>query len=393
MMKLDDRLDPVLAIASEHAHDVDERGRFPEEAVAALRASGLLGLTLPTESGGLGGGPQDLVDVVGALAAACGSTAMIYLMHVSASMPLATATPREMPGLLADLATGRILASLAFSEAGSRSHFWAPVSQPVADGAGLRVSAKKSWVTSAGHAELYVISTKTADAAGVDLYAIPADTPGVTVDRPWSGMGFRGNASSPMTFDVALPDDLRLGGAGAGTDLMLGVVLPWFNLGNSAVSLGLSRAAVEAALRHTAGARLEHLDQSLSALPTIRAQLAKMSIELASASAYLDRAASRVAEPADDTPLFVLGSKAASNDTALRITDAAMRVCGGAAFSQHLQIDRYFRDARAGHVMAPTADALYEFYGRAITGRPLFDPPAEPDVDSTPVAAASGVAA
>ena len=196
-----------------------------------------------------------------------------------------------------------------------------------------------------------------------------------------------------MTFDVALPDDLRLGDAGAGTDLMLGVVLPWFNLGNSAVSLGLSRAAVEAALRHTAGARLEHLDQTLSALPTIRAQLAKMSIDLASASAYLDRAASRVAEPADDTPLFVLGSKAASNDTALRITDAAMRVCGGAAFSQHLQIDRYFRDARAGHVMAPTADALYEFYGRAITGRPLFDPPAEPDADPARAAAPRGVAA
>ena len=52
-----------------------------------------------------------------------------------------------------------------------------------------------------------------------------------------------------------------------------------------------------------------------------------------------------------------------------------MRVCGGAAFSEHLQIDRYFRDARAGHVMAPTSDVLYEFYGRAITGRPLFDAP------------------
>jgi len=123
------------------------------------------------------------------------------------------------------------------------------------------------------------------------------------------------------------------------------------------------------------GARLEHLDQSLSSLPTIRAQLAKMSIDLANASAYLDVAAGKVADPEDDTPLFVLGSKASSNDAALRITDVAMRVCGGAAFSEHLQIDRYFRDARAGHVMAPTSDVLYEFFGRAITDRPLFDAP------------------
>ena len=76
--------------------------------------------------------------------------------------------------------------------------------------------------------------------------------------------------------------------------------------------------------------------------------------------------------PADDTVLHVLGVKAAANDAALRVTDAAMRVCGGAAFSEHLQVDRYFRDARAGHVMAPTADVLYDFYGKAITGQPLF---------------------
>ncbi len=49
-----------------------------------------------------------------------------------------------------------------------------------------------------------------------------------------------------------------------------------------------------------------------------------------------------------------------------------MRVCGGAAFSAHLQIDRFFRDARAGSVMAPTADVLYDFYGKAVTGQPLF---------------------
>jgi alkylation response protein AidB-like acyl-CoA dehydrogenase len=68
----------------------------------------------------------------------------------------------------------------------------------------------------------------------------------------------------------------------------------------------------------------------------------------------------------------VLGVKATANDAALSITDDAMRVCGGAAFSQHLQLERYFRDARAGHVMAPTADALYDFYGRAMTGQPLL---------------------
>jgi alkylation response protein AidB-like acyl-CoA dehydrogenase len=368
------RLDPVLDIARASARDVDSAGRFPEEAVAALRESGLLGLTLPVEAGGLGGGPHDLVTAVGALAGTCGSTAMVYLMHISAAMPIAAAPPPGLDGLVSDLAGGRALATLALSEAGSRSHFWAPVSQAKrnGNGSGIRLEAAKSFVTSAGHADVYVASTQAPGGEGVDLYAVPKGTDGVAVAGPWRGLGLRGNASAPMALDAEVPEAYRLGAPGAGTDLMLQTVMPWFNLGNAAVSVGLSRSAVDAAVRHTSAARLEHLSESLSALPTIRAQLARMSIELACTEAYLARAAGRLAEPADDTVLHVLGVKAAANDAALRITDSAMRVCGGAAFAEHLQIDRYFRDARAGHVMAPTADVLYDFYGKAITGQPLF---------------------
>ncbi|MDQ3158171.1 MAG: acyl-CoA/acyl-ACP dehydrogenase [Actinomycetota bacterium] len=371
-MELSSRLDPVLSVTRESAQRVDSAATFPAEAVTALRQSGLLGLTLPEEVGGLGGGPRELVEVVTALAAACGSTAMIYLMHISAAMTVAAAPPPDWPDMLPALATGRGLGTLAFSEAGSRSHFWAPVSKAKHSGSDVRVDAHKSWVTSAGYADLYVTSTGNADADSVDLFAFPAETPGVAVAGQWHGLGLRGNASSPMTCDVEPALSYRIGAAGGGFDLMLGTVMPWFNLGNAAVSVGLSQAATEAAVRHTSAAQLEHLDQSLSSLPTIRAQLARMSIDLESTRAYVDQAASRIAEPADDTVLHVLGVKAAANDAALRITDTAMRVCGGAAFSEHLQIDRYFRDARAGHVMAPTADVLYDFYGKAITGQPLF---------------------
>lgn len=371
-MELRDRLDPVLAVAREAAPHVDAEAAYPEASVAALRESGLLGLTLPNSTGGLGGGPHDLVDVVSNLAAACGSTAMIYLMHVSAAMTVAAAPPPGLPDLLPRLGSGDALASLAFSEAGSRSHFWAPVSKSRHNRVGIHLDARKSWVTSAGHADVYVTSTLNADADAVDIFAVPADSDGITVSGDWRGMGLRGNASNPMTFDVGVPEDHRLGAPGTGFELMLQAVMPWFNLGNAAVSVGLGQAAVTAAVTHTSAAQLEHLDQSLSALPTIRAQLAKMSIDLDCTRAYVERSAARLVEPADDTMLHVLGVKAAANDAALRITDTAMRVCGGAAFSKHLQVDRFFRDARAGSVMAPTADVLYDFYGKAITGQPVF---------------------
>ncbi len=372
-MTLDDAVAEVTRVAAAHAEHVDTEGVFPVDAVDALRKSGLLGLVIAEDAGGMGAGPVEFTEVLGSIAAACGSTAMIYLMHVAAAVTVASAPPTALPGLLERMASGESLGTLAFSEKGSRSHFWAPVSESVADGDDLRFTAEKSWVTSAGYADLYVMSSKSAaDPDAVDLYAISADTLGLEISGPWSGLGLRGNASSPMTVSVTIPAGSRIGDAGSGFGTMMATVLPWFNLGNSAVSLGLSTAAVVAATAHVTGARLEHLDQALSALPTIRAQVAKMSIALAAQKAYLAQAAAKVANPADDTALFVLGVKASANDAALTITESAMRVCGGAAFSKHLPIERAFRDARAGSVMAPTADVLYDFYGKAVTGLPLF---------------------
>jgi alkylation response protein AidB-like acyl-CoA dehydrogenase len=369
-------LHDVVAVAAADADRVDAEGVFPNAAVEALRGSGLLGLILPEEVGGRGAGPVEFTDVVSALAAACGSTAMVYLMHAAATTVIAAAPPPGMPELLSAMASGESLGTLAFSEKGSRSHFWAPVSTAVGsdDGEAVKLRADKSWVTSAGYADVYVVSAgSTSGVAGeVDLYAVPGSAGGLDVVAPFAGMGLRGNASSPMTVDVTVPVTARLGEEAAGFGLMMQTVLPWFNLGNAAVSLGLAGAAYDAAVAHVGRARLEHLGESLSALPTIRAQIARMGTTLAAQRAYLHRAATSVGAPDDDTLTHVLGVKAAANDAALTITESAMRVCGGAAFSKHLPIERAFRDARAGAVMAPTADALYDFYGRAVTGLPLF---------------------
>jgi alkylation response protein AidB-like acyl-CoA dehydrogenase len=370
-MELEARLAPVLEAAAEAAGEVDASGAFPEAAVAALRRSGLLGLTLPEVAGGLGGGPEELVTALSSIAAVCGSTGMVYLMHVSAGMAVAAAQPKGRAGILGRLASGT-LATLALSEPGSRSHFWAPVSQAAAEEGGVHLKTAKSWVTSAGHADLYVVSTLSpAEDGASDLYVVDADADGVSVAGPWRGMGLRGNASSPMTFDLFVPDGDRLGAPGDGLKLKMGTVLPWFTLGNAAVSLGLGQAAVDAAVGHASRSRFQHTGGTLADLPTIRAQLARCSLDLETTRSYVEAAARGLASPEEDM-LRVLGVKAAANDAALRITDTAMRVCGGAAFSQHLQLERFFRDARAGHVMAPTADVLYDLYGKALTGLPLF---------------------
>ncbi|HKF59269.1 MAG TPA: acyl-CoA dehydrogenase family protein, partial [Blastocatellia bacterium] len=107
-------------------------------------------------------------------------------------------------------------------------------------------------------------------------------------------------------------------------------------------------------------------------LPTLRARLAEMSARTEQSRALLGYTLSEMEQPTEATPLYVLQARLAAIQAAVDVTDLAMKACGGAAFSKHLAIERLFRDARAGWVMAPTADHLKDFIGRALTGLPLF---------------------
>ena len=171
----------------------------------------------------------------------------------------------------------------------------------------------------------------------------------------------------------AIPSGLQLTEDGAGFQAMMNVILPLFNLGTAAVALGLCRAAVTATARHLNTARFEHLGQSLGeSLPTLRAQIAEMQIDADGLAARIDDLIDHLEQPRDTTLLRVLATKAAAGDVAIKVTSTAMRVCGGAAFSKHTGVERLFRDAHAGAVMAPTGDVLREFIGRAVLGLPLF---------------------
>jgi alkylation response protein AidB-like acyl-CoA dehydrogenase len=367
--------DSVLAPA---ARQNDKEGRFSTAAVEALGKAGLLGLMLPAEFGGAALGPRTFAAITATLAEADASVAMVYTMHVCAAATIAAARPgAAVAAPLKEIAGGRLLSTLAFSEAGSRSHFWAPVSRARQNGAGVLVTAKKSFVTSAGHAHSYVVSTLAPEGAGPTdstLYLVPAGTRGLSVAGPWDGLGLRANASAPMTLeDCEIPSQLQLTEDGAGFQAMLNVVLPLFNLGSAAVGLGLCRAAVAATAAHLRNARFEHLGKSLGeSLPTLRAQLGAMQIDTDGLSARIDDLVDHLERPRDSTMLRVLETKAAAGDVAIAVTSTAMRTCGGAAFSKHTSIERLFRDAHAGAVMAPTGDVLREFIAKAVLGMPLF---------------------
>ena len=368
---------PADVIAA-RAGEVDTEARFPVEALEALRDAGLWGLLVPGDCGGLGASLSDAAAVVEQVAAACGSSGMVFTMHLAATQTLVGGRGPStlIDGALAEIANGTCLATLAYSENGSRSHFWSPVSRVVPGSEDLRVDANKSWVTSAGHADRYVVSVgvdSPDDPLASDLYIIAGDAPGFEVSGAFDGLGLRGNASAPMTLrDVELAEDQRLGEAGGGFGLMLSATLPVFVVCSAACAVGLAGAAVDAVTAHASSARLEHLGASLADLPVVRARIAAAKVRHMQARALLYEVAAQLDAGAPEAQLGVLAVKASAAEMALEVTSEAMRVGGGAAFSRQLPLERLFRDARAASVMAPTTDLLYEFIGKAVTGQEVF---------------------
>jgi alkylation response protein AidB-like acyl-CoA dehydrogenase len=364
-------------VLAQHAADVDARARFPVESLRALADAGLWGLCVPAALGGLGQGPRTFAACVEALARACPSTAMVYVMHVTASQSIASSkTLADREPLLRAVAAGKHLTTLALSERGSRSHFWAPVSKMTADDSGFTTNALKSWVTSASHADSYVASAQKPGAQSPlesTLYLARKGASSLRVSGSFDGLGLRGNDSAPVSIEnhrITAGDLITELGQGAAN--MLEVILPWFSVGTSAMANGIAMASLDLTTKHLQSTSFEHLGSSLRDLPNLRARLAEMSVRTEQARALLARALSEIENATPVAPLFVLQTRIASLQAACDVTDLAMKTCGGAAFSKHLPIERWFRDARAGWVMAPTVDHLLDFTGKALTGLPLF---------------------
>jgi isovaleryl-CoA dehydrogenase len=366
----------ITALIAEYvepnAVGVDRSGAFPTVAIDGLQAAGVLALTVAEEHGGSGGGLSAATDVVRRLAGACASTAMIVTMHYAAVAVLAVTGCDDV---LSEIGERRHLTTLAFSEVGSRSHFWAPVSTASADGDAVKLNAAKSWVTSAHEASSFVWSSRPLNAEGsMSLWLVRTNTEGLTIADRFDGVGLRGNDSCPVTASNALVarSDL-LGDDGAGLDLALSSALPWFLLLNASVSVGLMQAMVQETVAHLVGSRLEHLDQTLAQQLPARSALARMQIETDRTRALVDDAVTAVESGRADAQLLVLEVKAAAAESAAYVANLAMATGGGAAFRKESGVERRARDATAARVMAPTTDALLDFVGRALCGLPLLD--------------------
>ena len=377
--KLDDAGKKILQKVEEIAVDVvrpnaiklDKDAGFPTSTMNALRDAGLLGLVNSKEVGGHGMGLRAAVAICERFGRECLSTAMVTKMHFCGAAVIEQHGTKE---LRRSITEGGKTTTLAFSEYGSRSHFWIPVSSSEKTADGVKLNASKQLITSAGHADIYVWSSKPAKAEGLSsIYAVPSNSKGLTISRPYDGLGLRGNASAGiLAKDVVIPLSHCLGEDGKGFDLMMSVVMPYFSMQNCACSIGSMEGVLEQTVRHVTRSKYSYNDSAISDLPQVRGHIAKMRLKTDMVRGLLLDSLDAAEQGREDVMLRVLESKLAGAETSLEVHDLAMRVCGGAAYRKDNEVERYFRDSRAASVMAPVSDALYEFIGKAVCGMPVF---------------------
>lgn len=359
------------------AETVDRDASWPRHSLQALCEAGLGGLQVPRRLNGHGQGLTALGVVTEVIARACPSSALCFGMHcVGSAVIAAKATPEHEERYLRPIAAGRHITTLALSESGAGVHLYLPGTQLRVDGDSYVVNGTKQFVTNGGHADSYVISTQAsapADNGDFSLLVIDRDAPGLAWLQAWDGFGMRGNSSRGLELQHArVPRGNLLGEEGDQVWYVFEVVAPYFLMAMAGTYLGIASAAVAAVGEHLRTRRYAHSSASLRHVELLQHRYAEMWMETEKTRALI-YTAGQLGDLGDPSALpYLLSCKAQAAETAVRITNDAMTLAGGIAYRENALLARLLRDARAGHVMAPTTDILKIWTGRALLGMPIL---------------------
>ena len=359
------------------AEAVDRECRWPAHSMQALADAGLLGLHVPARLGGHEQGLLALAVTTEAVARACSSSGLCYGMHcVGTAVIAAKATEDQQQRYLRPIAEGNHVTTLSLSESGAGANFYFTDTQLRRDGDGYVIDGTKQFVTSGGHADSYVVSTRAStptEAGEFSCIVVDRSGPGVSWLDPWHGLGMRGNSSRGLQLQQArVPVGNLLGEQGDQIWYVFEVILPYFLIAMSGTYLGIAQAALDATVQHLHARRYSFSTESLAELAPLQDRLGALWAAVEKSRLLIHHAA-RLSDMADPQALpAILACKADVADTVVSVTNEAMTLSGGIAYRENGPLARLLRDARASHVMAPTSAMLRQWTGRALLGQPLI---------------------
>jgi alkylation response protein AidB-like acyl-CoA dehydrogenase len=386
MTATDDALADALADALGRLRELDVGDVFEPRAAEAIVRSGLYRLVVPESGGGFGARMAEAAEVLMAVGAVDGATALGFAMqvHVVGALVDSAAVPAGLRDRVfrAIVEDGALVNNAATEEGGgSPARGAVPGMAAMAQGDGTwRFTGEKTWTTWLPNLTHAFVTARVAgtDPAEVGVWLVDLAADGVERLPGFEAMGMRGSASGRLVLDgVRVPADALVvrrrvdepdpRGAAPGA---------WFGIAIAGTYLGVGEGARDAVARWARDRRPGDGKTSVADVPSVQLRLGRADADLRAArivvldvarrwdEATADGDAAGIAAAAADVPL----AKLVATRAAVSATDETLRIAGGPGFLAG-PLERAFRDARAGLINPPLEDVALTGFARGVLER------------------------
>ncbi len=337
---------------------LDEEERFPFETFAKMADLGLLGILVPEEYGGIGQSLLTFCVVLEEIAYACGGTAMSYTVSSAlCGHNLArNGTEEQKRRYLPDMASGKKIFSIAMTEPGAGSDVLSMQTFAERRGNEYVINGSKTFITNAPVSEVFLVYVRTdrdAGPKGLSLILVEKGTPGFTVGQPFKKMGMHGSPTAEIFFqDCRVPVENIVGEENHALGILLGG-LDMERTAGAPLGVGGAQCALDRCLAYVK--ERKQFGQPLMMFEMILEKLATMSMEIEAARLLTYKAAwmcdqgIRCSAEASQAKLF-------STEMSMRAISEALQIFGGYGYMREYGIERMYRNAKVGAIVAGTSE-------------------------------------
>lgn len=358
----------VQAEIAPHAATWDKEHHFPAEQLSGLAALGCYGVAVPTEWDGAGLDYLALSVILEEIAAGDGGTSTVVSVNNCpvCSILMGFANDEQKERFLKPLARGDMLGAFCLTEPHVGSEAGGLRTTAVRDGDDYVLNGVKQFITSGKHGDVAIVMAVTDKAAGkrgISAFVVPTGTPGYQVARIEEKMGQHSSDTAQIVFEnCRVPAANRLGDEGQGLKIALSG-LEGGRIGIASQSVGMARAAFEAALRYSK--ERVTFGEPIFNHQAIQFQLAEMATQIEAARQLIWHAAS-LKDAGRPCLKEAAMAKLFASEMAERVCSQAIQIHGGYGYLSDFPVERIYRDVRVTQIYEGTSEVQKILIGRAL---------------------------
>ncbi|GAA3843336.1 acyl-CoA dehydrogenase family protein [Saccharothrix violaceirubra] len=353
-----------------HAADVDERERFPTEALNALVKSGFAAVHVPAEYDGQGADSVATCIVIEEVARVCASSSLIPAVNKLGTMPILLAASEDLKRqVLPSIASGEAMASYALSEREAGSDTASMRARARLDGDHWVLNGTKCWITNAGESAWYTVMAVTDPDApkksqGISAFVVHKDDPGFVVGSKERKLGIKGSPTREIHFEnCTIPEDRIIGEPGTGLKTALRT-LDHTRPTIGAQAVGIAQGALEAAVAYVKDRK--QFGTAISDFQGVQFMLADMAMKVEAARHMVYVAAAKAERGEPNIGFITAAAKCFASDVAMSVTTDAVQLFGGAGYTRDFPVERMMRDAKITQIYEGTNQIQRVVMSRAL---------------------------